>query len=108
MVSVVCLVRVTHTQNPPRTEDISCTIFDLVFMADDDPENDKPVAGRLLDAQFYDDTQLVLVLQTTEETRKSDFHCYIISKDFHSAPISFSARLCGAPVPPNSHHRNLY
>jgi hypothetical protein len=70
----VCLIRAVHQQNPPQTQEISSVILDLMFMHGndraEDEEDDDTVAARLLDAQFYDDTQLVLILQTLEEKCK--------------------------------------
>jgi hypothetical protein len=71
----VCLIRAVHQQEPPQTSAIYSVILDLMFIRGndraEDEEDEENVAARLLDAQFYDDTQLVLVLQTLEEKCKT-------------------------------------
>lgn len=85
----VCLIRAVHQQNPPRTSEISSVILDLRFIRGndraEDEEDEDTVAARLLDAQFYDDTQLVLVLQTLEEKCKP-FYLVALSLTYARSP----------------------
>ena len=59
-------------RNPAKTHDISCMMLELAFPEETDSgsekmENEENVAVNLLDAQFYDDKQLALVMQTSGE-----------------------------------------
>lgn len=64
----VCIIRLAHEHDPPITQAISCTMFYVVFPEEgsesEKMDNEDSFAMNILDAQFYDDKQLVLVLQT--------------------------------------------
>ena len=64
----VCIVRLTHERSPPKTQSISCIMLSPLFPEEDSEsesmDSEDGVAVNILDAQFYDDKQLVLVLQT--------------------------------------------
>lgn len=65
----LCILRLTHECGIPTTCSISCAMLKIAFPEDDSAsermENEDPIVTNILDAQFYDDKQLALVMQTT-------------------------------------------
>lgn len=69
-----------HSKDPPKSCSLSCAIIDCVALystADEEDEDIEPrlVSVNLLEAQFYNDAHLVVILQT-EESPIDNGKCY--------------------------------
>jgi hypothetical protein len=75
------MLQLIHSQDPPRTKAVGCAIFDLIFRIDEtnwedeEAEEDsrhvtETVGGQLLDAKFYEQNQMIMVVQTTSPNSK--------------------------------------
>lgn len=96
----VCLIRLDHTSDPPTTQMVSCAMLDLMVLVgaedgeDSTEEVQEIVGARLLDAQFYDDSQLVMVLQTAGATGMAgSIGKYIAHQAFRSS-FTGHVKLC--------------
>lgn len=69
----VCLIRLNHALDSASTKRVAYQVFELTFLTqgmdqESGSESESDVVGaKLLDAQFYDDAQLTLVLQTMQD-----------------------------------------